>query len=199
MAVASEINKKLNRDINKLLIGTIAPDISKLVGDPKTKTHFSNKNSEDIPEIDRFIKKYKNHLDDDFVMGYYIHLYTDYLWFKYFIDDIDYSSMVTFVDGKKLHCDRDDFLKYVYNDYTNINIKLIDRYNMDLKIFYTDIPIIDYIIDEIPMDKLNVVVNETSKIIANTKINKTYLFNLEHVENFIGFATKIITSNIEKL
>ena len=31
------------------------------------------------------INKYKNHLNDDFVMGYFIHLYTDYLWFKYFI------------------------------------------------------------------------------------------------------------------
>ena len=36
MVVANEINKKLNRDPRKLLIGTIAPDISKLVGGKKS-------------------------------------------------------------------------------------------------------------------------------------------------------------------
>jgi len=198
MAVASEVNKKINRDINKLLIGTIAPDISKLVGETKVKSHFSSNDLEDLPNIDKFVKKYKKNLDDDFVMGYYIHLYTDYLWFKYFIDDIDYSSMVTFIDGSKLLCDKDDFIKYVYNDYTNINVKLIDRYNIDLKIFYNEIPNVDYIIEEIPMDKLNLIINKTSTIIANTKINKTYLFNLKNVENFINFATEIIISGIEK-
>lgn len=25
----------------------------------------------------------------DFVLGYYIHLYTDYLWFKYFMTEIE--------------------------------------------------------------------------------------------------------------
>lgn len=94
IAVASEVNKKLKRDPAKLLIGTIAPDISKLVGEPKTKSHFSNDENDNIPIIDRFLNKYKNNLDDDFVMGYYIHLYTDYLWFKYFIENIDYSSII---------------------------------------------------------------------------------------------------------
>ena len=29
---------------------------------------------------------------------------------------------------------------YIYNDYTNLNIKLIDEYNLDLKIFYNKLP-----------------------------------------------------------
>ena len=32
IAVANEINKKLNKDKSKLLIGSRAPDISKIVG-----------------------------------------------------------------------------------------------------------------------------------------------------------------------
>ena len=35
---------------------------------------------------------------------------------------------------------------YIYNDYTNLNIKLIDEYNLDLKIFYNKLPQLDNII-----------------------------------------------------
>lgn len=199
MVVANEINKKLNRDTYKLLIGTIAPDISKLVGETKVKSHFVDGEFDSIPNIDRFLNKYKNYLYDDFVMGYYIHLYTDYLWFKYFLDNVDYSSMITSIDGTKVFCNKDDFIKYVYNDYTNLNIKLIDKYNMDLKIFYNDIPEITHIIDEIPMDKLGLIVDKTSNIIANSKMKTAYLFNLKNTENFIKLATELILSYIEKL
>ena len=89
MAVASEINKVLNRDYNILMIGSIAPDISKHVGLTKQQTHFLTDNPVyDIPDIDKFLSLYKDDLLDDFVMGYFIHLYTDYLWFKYFIPEI---------------------------------------------------------------------------------------------------------------
>ena len=40
MAVASEINKVLKRDYDKLIIGSIAPDISKIVGEDKLRSHF---------------------------------------------------------------------------------------------------------------------------------------------------------------
>lgn len=85
LAVANEINKKLNRDKSQLLIGAIAPDISKFIGEDKTKSHFLKELDSNIPDIESFLNKYKNNLTDDFVMGYFIHLYTDYLWFKYFV------------------------------------------------------------------------------------------------------------------
>ena len=37
IAVAHELNKKLKIDKQKLLIGTIAPDISKLIGENKVR------------------------------------------------------------------------------------------------------------------------------------------------------------------
>ena len=40
MCVASEINKKYNLPKNMLLLGSIAPDISKLVGETKVKKSF---------------------------------------------------------------------------------------------------------------------------------------------------------------
>ena len=78
MAVANEINKVLKRDEGKLLIGSIAPDISKQIGENKLKSHFLESVDNDIPEIDRFIDKYLDNFDDDFVLGYFVHLYTDY-------------------------------------------------------------------------------------------------------------------------
>ena len=38
IAVASEVNKVLKRDSNLILIGSIAPDLSKLVGESKEKS-----------------------------------------------------------------------------------------------------------------------------------------------------------------
>ena len=40
ICVANEINKVLKKDNRKLLIGTIAPDISKLIGESKYYSHF---------------------------------------------------------------------------------------------------------------------------------------------------------------
>ena len=73
IAVAHELNKKLMRDEQKLLIGTIAPDISKLIGKTKKDSHFLNE-EENIPDLYKFLTKYKNNLSDDVVMRYYIHI-----------------------------------------------------------------------------------------------------------------------------
>ena len=88
MAVANELNKTLKRDNDRLLIGSISPDISKIIGESKLYSHFLDDINDELPNIDRFLSKYKNSLNDDFVLGYFIHLYTDYLWFKYFIPEV---------------------------------------------------------------------------------------------------------------
>ena len=84
MAVANEINKKLNRNNNLILLGGIAPDLGKIANGSKIEAHFQD-SDDNIPNLDKFLSKYKNNMNDDFVMGYFIHLYTDYLWFKYFV------------------------------------------------------------------------------------------------------------------
>ena len=76
-------------------------------------------------------------LNDDFVLGYYIHLYTDYLRFKYFLSEIydESKHFVTKLDGTKVECHGQMLMQYIYNDYTNLNIGLINEYDLDLKIF----------------------------------------------------------------
>ena len=199
LAVANEINKKLNRDKSQLLIGAIAPDISKFIGEDKTKSHFLKELDSNIPDIESFLNKYKNCLTDDFVIGYFIHLYTDYLWFKYFVTEFYDKPMITKLDGTVVKCSGNMLSLYVYNDYTNLNIKLIDRYNMDLKIFYNQLPKLSNIIEEIPMDKMGLLLSQMGIIIENSKEKKDYIFNIENVEKFITTSVELILGKITEL
>ena len=199
LAVANEINKILKKDSSKLLIGSIAPDISKIVGETKEKSHFLDDVNDDLPNMERFLKKYKNDINDDFVLGYYIHLYTDYLWFKYFMTEITDKKFITRLDGTVVKIDEDTLCEYVYNDYTNLNIKLIDRYNLDLKIFYNEVPNIKVIINEIPMDKLNLIIDKAGIILANTKEQKEYVFDIQNVEKFINLSIELIRDDLNKI
>lgn len=198
IAVANEVNKKLKRDSSKLLIGSIAPDLSKLVGQNKIASHFLD-NETDIPNIDLFLNKYKNYLDDDFVLGYYIHLYTDYLWFKYFVTEIINNDYITKKDGTIVKLNGNMKCLYIYNDYTNLNIQLIDKYNLNLKIFYNEIPTLEYIIEEIPMEKLNLLINQAGVIIENSKENKNFIFDIKDVSKFIETSTKLILAELDKI
>ena len=198
MCVANEVNKYLKRNNKDILIGSIAPDISKQINETKIKSHFLD-NSNDIPNIESFLDKYKNKLNNDFVMGYYIHLYTDYLWFKYFISNFIKGNYIYTIDGNKTLLNEDDKIKYIYNDYTNLNIKLIDEYNLDLSIFYEDIPKFDNIIKEIPMDKIKLIIDKAGLIIKNTIEKKAYIFDIDIINKFIEFAVSDIITNIEKV
>jgi len=199
LAVASEVNKKLDRDRRKILLGSIAPDISKLVDSDRNKSHFLL-DGEEIPHLDWFLVKYKEKLDDDFIMGYYIHLYTDYVWFKYFIPEIVNKNLITKLDGTKVECPSDHLLSlYIYNDYTNLNQELIDEYNLDLKIFYEELPKIDTFMSEIPIDKLYILVNKAGEILESSKRKKEYIFNMDDIKQFISMCVDMILSNIDEL
>lgn len=199
MAVASEINKTLKRLDNKLLIGTIAPDISKFIGRTKLESHFLESVDNDIPNLEKFLLKYKDKLNDDFVMGYYIHLFTDYLWFKYFVPNFYQDNMVTKLDGTVVECKGKMLDLYIYNDYTNLGMRLLDEYNLNLKIFYNDIPELENIIEEIPMDKINIIVNQVANIIEKSREYKEFIFNIENIKSFIKLSTELILSKIKEI
>ena len=120
----------------------------------------------------------------------------------YFIPEIvDTDKLViTKLDGTKVKCNSNYLLcRYIYNDYTNLNIKLIDKYDLDLKIFYEELPNLDNIILEIPMDKIELIVNKAGQIVENSYEKKEYLFNMENVEQFIKVCTERIIENIKEI
>lgn len=198
IAVANELNKTLNRDNKKLLIGSIAPDITKLIGRTKIVSHFQDKD-DDLPNLNKFLSKYKSDLSDDFVLGYYIHIFTDYLWFKYFVPDFYENGIIYKLDGTIENISVDRKINYFYNDYTNLNIKLIDEYNLDLSIFYEDIPKLKDIIKEIPMNKIYVIIDQAGIILENTKESKSYIFDMNLVNKFIKTSVDYILSNLKEI
>lgn len=199
MCVASEINKRKKvNNYNEFLLGSVAPDISKIVGWSRSLSHFISKQSI-YPDIDKFLNKYGGNLGNDFLLGYYVHLYTDYLWFKYFIRDLKYKGLITLADGTKIDYDVDTFSKYLYNDYTNLNVKLLDEYNLDLSLFYEPLVKPNVNMDEIPLDRLQELLDASSVVIKNTKEKKSYLFDLGAIEEFIKVSTDLICSEMEKL
>lgn len=199
ICIANEINKTINRDSKKLLIGTIAPDISKLLGETKFYSHFLDNVNNNIPNINKFLDKYGNYLNDDFVLGYYIHLYTDYLWFKYFIPNIIKGNYIKELDGTLVEYTEKAFKYYVYNDYSNLNNQLIDRYNFPMKIFYEEIPYIPNIISEIPIDRLNLIVDKTGILIEESRKGKKYLFKIDDIITFIESSKKTILKELDSI
>lgn len=201
IAVANEINKILSKDRRQILIGTIAPDISKHIGEKKYKSHFITEDESNIPNLELFLNKYKQNLNDDFVMGYFIHLYTDYLWFKYFLPEfVDKDKLkITKKDGTTIHCNDHIITLYIYNDYTNLNRSLIDEYELDLKIFYEELPKFNNIIDEIPMDKIRLIVDKAGLIIENAKESRELSFGMDEIKQFISTSSKLIVEEIGRL
>ncbi len=199
-AIASEINKQLRRDNDKLLLGTIAPDISKVVGEDKTYTHFLGTHK-DVPSLDKFLNLYSKYFYDDFVLGYYIHLYVDYLWFKYFIPEIydESKNLITKLDGTVVPCHGFMATQYIYNDYTNINKRIIDEYKINMDFLYGNIPHIDRIIVEAHVDKLDVLVSKSREILSKVNSVKDMTFNMENIDNFISLSVRIISSNLMEL
>lgn len=196
ICVAKELNSFLNKNEKQLFLGSIAPDIAKQVGETKEKSHFLEN---DVPDLNRFLARYRKDLFDDFILGYYIHLYTDYLWEKYFISELTDEKTLITKDGQKVPYDPTLFSKLVYGDYTNLNIKLLDYYNLDLSLFYEPFPMPKSIIDEIPMDRLQVIIDQMGLIIANSKESKEYVFDIHDIIQFIKTSTELIHGNLSEL
>ena len=173
------------------------PDISKHLGESKTRSHFFDDN-ENV-DMNRFLEKYKNKLNHPFMLGYYIHLYTDYLWEKYFLSDIVQNNAIKLLNGETVPQNKETYKKLIYSDYTNLNIILLDEYQLDLSLFYNEAIVPDIEMDEIPVDRLYKLLDYTGVIIANTKKEKAYTFSLENIKPFIETSSHLILAEILEL
>ena len=192
MCVCNEVNKIIKKDERKILIGSIAPDFAKLIGIDRSVTHFG-----EYPDcdIDLFLSKYKDSMNDDFVLGYFIHLYTDYLWDELLIKKIYKDGIVTMIDGSKINYDG-DICDFLYKDYDSLIEEIIETYNMNLNFLKEDIPKIPYIIDEIPMDKLDVVVKRADELVSKKVKNKLHVLDMKLIREFISLSKNEIINKI---
>lgn len=199
IAIANEIAKKINiKNKRDYILGSIAPDISKHINQNRSISHFIRDPLTGLPDTHAFKDKYPNFKDNDFLLGYFIHLYTDLLWFKNYINLKRYNESVKLQDGTIVHLPQEEILKLVYQDYTNVNTQIIDHYNLDLSLFYEDFVIPNTNLDEIPIEKLNIVIDQMGIIIENTKEEKPYVFDTYEVIKFIDESVNIILEKIEQ-
>ena len=197
LCVAKEINKYLKMDEDYILLGSIAPDISKQIGETKEISHFlDHSNEDDIPNIDRFLSKYRSELNNPFEMGYFIHLLTDKYWFRDYI----YKFIERYTKDKvKKRVTYTAIKDLIYNDYTNLNITLIDNHSLNLDLFYNEIELPESKIIEIPVDKLNILIEKMGLIIEDSKEEKTFIFDSKDIEEFINNTVKYIIRDIQML
>ena len=132
LAVAKTLEKYLDiKNPRDYYLGSIAPDISKQLGDNKQRSHFLFNTRDDIPNLDLFREKYPNFKDNSFDLGYYIHLYTDRLWFAHFLPLITSGNYIKLLDGTVIFSAPQEMQGLLYQDYTNLNVQLIDEYNLE--------------------------------------------------------------------
>ena len=198
LAVAKELEKYLNvKNSYDYYLGAIAPDLSKQIGRTKKLSHFLFDTKEDVPNMDKFTEKYKYFYKNDFELGYYTHLYTDRIWFNEFINSLTYRSSVKLLDGTIIKATEQEITSMIYQDYTNINIQLIDAYNLDLSLFYEEFSKPHSCLDEIPLNKLNILIDKMGIIIENSKQEKNYIFDLTGVNEFIEKSVQVILTELK--
>lgn len=195
MCVCDEVNKIIKKDRKKILIGSIAPDIAKLIGISRDITHFGKY---PIFNEEHFLSKYKQNLNDDFVLGYFIHLYTDYLWNEYFINQIFKDGELTMIDGEKIKCN-EELSKYLYEDYDSLIDDIIDTYNMDLSFLNEDIPTINNIIEEIPVTKLDIILNKTKELVNYKNKSKLNVMNMDSINLFVSLCKNKIINKLNEI
>ena len=146
--------------------------------------------------MELFLSKYKKHLNNSFELGYYIHLLTDKIWFEDFVSKIYYNTSIKMKDGSILNVESDFIMKIIYEDYTNLNVDLIDKYGLDLSIFYEENDLKKTFIKEYPIDRVNLLLTKMGVIIENSKQGKTYSLDLNAIEKFINNTSDIIVNKI---
>lgn len=197
LAVAKTLEQYLPiENTRDYYLGSIAPDISKQIGENKQRSHFLFNTRDDIPNLELFTNKYPNFKNNSFDLGYYIHLYTDRLWFSHFLPQIVNGNYIKLLDGTVIFSAPTGMQGLIYQDYTNLNIQLLDEYKMDLSLFYEDFIKPNTTIDEIPIDKLDLLIDKMGIIIENSKEEKPYSFDLYLVLDFIDKTCQEILENL---
>ena len=194
LAIAKKVNEKIKVDNEKdFYLGAIAPDISKQIGKSKTQSHFLFNTKNNTPNISLFKKRYPTFMYNSFNLGYFTHLYADKCWEKDFISHIKKNNFIKLINGAFIKSTKEDIEKLIYTDYTNLNIKIIEDYNLNLSLFYEDFIIPKTEIKEIPIKNLDILISKMGILIENSKAEKTYTLDINAVTEFIEkIANKII-------
>ena len=181
LCVGKKVAQKLNSvDRKAFLIGNLAPDLSKITNQSKYISHFLKKieindSEREVPDLDKFVKKYKNRLNEPFIQGYLCHLISDDIWFREYIP----NHVISITEDKKQILLRDiddyrpydDFRSIMYSDYSKTNKYLFEMYKINLK-KYDDMNIPNPNMEEFEYEEIHKLIEQISYFLEYSEENK---------------------------
>ena len=85
----------------------------------------------------------------------------------------------------------------IYRDYTRLNMKLIDEYELNLYFMCNNIILPSSKIEEIPIDKLQLVIDKMSIIIKELDDSKTVMFDMDDINEFVLECSKMVIRDLK--
>ena len=137
IAISKKIKDELDYS-NLFLVGSILPDIIKLILGERTSSHFEFNNNIDL---DKYILA-QNNLSNELILGYYAHLIEDKIWFESYMtkkykklqeySDYKLYNDYAFIDNlmyKKLGINTQNISEIIFENIEKINVKAIHLMN----------------------------------------------------------------------
>ena len=132
------VSKKIKEELSfgdEFMLGTVLPDLYKVLLKDRTLTHFEkNIEGEDLPDIEEFCEKYKDK-KSEIVYGYLAHLVEDRIWFnqyhnKRYVKEIERGKYYKYIKDNTIHEEK-EYLTDIYTDYTIISKYIENKYKID--------------------------------------------------------------------
>ena len=139
--IGSDILKQIKVNRKYFMIGNLIPDQDKYnIGDLRVNvsrviTHYVSeedlKIGINLPDYDRFYNKYKDIFNNPVIMGYLVHLLTDYYWNKYIYDKYFIKKSNKYI-GVKLRTN--EIYKCEFNEMNTMKQKDFEIFNNSLTV-----------------------------------------------------------------
>lgn len=192
-AISINLAKELNiKDFNSFAIGNLAPD---MIGEKHLdylKSHFINTCEQGCSNAInwvKFIEKYGHKsIDNDFTLGYFVHLISDAYWSD-FIQSKYLSEYPAEIQA--------DNLEQSYRDMKKCNIPLIQYYAMEYALAKVEIPKIE----EIDLSYFEEVICALKNDFVNSENSEVHfeIFKFDDIVEYIEKVTKKCIVEVQKL
>ena len=196
--------------ISEYIKGTFAPD--SVLREVKKQSHFWYESDYDKlirrPDLNMFLKEYRERLTEPFFLGYYMHLYMDrafldvYWQEHYSFYDIERKPEEFFDKVHYVRVDNDaeylrsDFFsdKMYYGDYDRLNPYIFSKYNLSVPPPFTpDIPVKEALSGDSlkNLHKMYGQINNLAveRVPGNVSTEKLYAFDIGQILEFIDSVT----------
>lgn len=187
------ISEKIRKDLNlgeKFLGGSVLPDLLKMTGELREKTHYIESvvkggKIQQLPNIEKFKNDNTYITDKEVRLGYIAHLIEDYIWFSEYIPKYkkQYEQRKT----------KEDISMELYKDYNRLNKYIPMMYGLNQNNMIRTINNVFHNerYDEILMQ--NIYPRQELVKTENVYITK------QDVENYIKEAYKKVKEELEKI